>query len=98
MRTAEGAEPLVSSQHKLHPTERELIKRLTDFPPTVREAAERRGPQLIPAYAIRLADDFHRFSHEGRVLGDPAQPFRLALGPAPQRVIARGLALRGLEP
>jgi arginyl-tRNA synthetase len=97
MRNAEGAEPLVLNQHKLHSTERELIKRLTDFPTTAREAAERRGPQLIPAYAIRLADDFHRFYHECRVLGDPAQPFRLALCLATQRVIARSLDLLGVE-
>ena len=97
MRNAEGAQPLVSSQHKLDSTERELIKRLTDFPVTAREAAERRGPQLIPAYAIRLADDFHRFYHECRVLGDPAQPFRLALCLATQRVIARCLDLVGVE-
>ena len=77
--------------------EKELIKRLTDFPPTVREAAERRGPQLLPAYAIRLADDFHRFYHERRVLGEPEQAFRLDLIRKTQLVIARALALVGVE-
>jgi arginyl-tRNA synthetase len=77
--------------------ERELIKRLTDFPVTVREAAERRGPQLLPSYAIRLADDFHRFYHECRVLGDPSQSFRLGLCRATQQVIARSLDLVGVE-
>jgi arginyl-tRNA synthetase len=77
--------------------EKELIKRLTDFPATVREAAERRGPQLLPAYAIRLADDFHRFYHECRVLGDPAQSFRLGLCRATQQVIARSLDLIGVD-
>jgi arginyl-tRNA synthetase len=77
--------------------EKELIKRLTDFPPTVREALDRRGPQLLPAYAIRLADDFHRFYHDCRVLGDPAQAFRLGLCLATQRVIARSLDLVGVE-
>jgi arginyl-tRNA synthetase len=81
----------------LAPEERELIKRLTDFPVTVREAAERRGPQLLPAYAIRLADDFHRFYHECRVLGDPAEAFRLGLCRATQQVIARSLDLIGVE-
>jgi arginyl-tRNA synthetase len=81
----------------LAPEEKELIKRLTDFPGTAREAAERRGPQLLPAYAIRLADDFHRFYHECRVLGDPAQSFRLGLCLATQRVIARSLDLVGVE-
>ena len=77
--------------------EKELIKRLTDFPLTVREAADRRGPQMLPSYAIRLADDFHRFYHECRVLGDPAESFRLGLCRATQQVIARSLDLVGVE-
>jgi arginyl-tRNA synthetase len=77
--------------------EKGLIKRLTDFPVTVREATDRRGPQLLPSYAIRLADDFHRFYHECRVLGDPAQSFRLGLCQATQQVIARSLDLVGVE-
>ncbi|MFL5954619.1 MAG: arginine--tRNA ligase [Gaiellaceae bacterium] len=81
----------------LEPAEKELIKRLTDFPETVREAAERRGPQLLPAYAIRLADDFHRFYQQCRVLDDPAQSFRLGLIKTTQGVIARSLDLIGVE-
>jgi arginyl-tRNA synthetase len=77
--------------------EKELIKRLTDFPQTVRDATERRGPQLLPSYAIRLADDFHRFYHECRVLGDPAQAFRLGLIRATQQVTARSLDLLGID-
>jgi len=77
--------------------EKELIKRLTDFPTTVREAVERRGPQLLPNYAIRLADDFHRFYHERRVLGEPEQAFRLGLIRKTQSVIARSLDLIGVE-
>jgi arginyl-tRNA synthetase len=97
LRNAGASPELVLSQHKLAGEEKELIKRLTDFPVTVREAAERRGPQLVPAYAIRLADDFHRFYHECRVLGDPAQEFRLALCRATQQVIARCLDLVGVD-
>jgi arginyl-tRNA synthetase len=77
--------------------ERELVKRLAEFPTTVREAAARRGPQLLPVYAIRLADDFHRFYHECRVLGDEAQAFRLGLCRATLIVIARCLDLVGVE-
>ena len=32
-------------------------------------SAERRAPHAIPTYAIRLADDFHRFYHQHKVLG-----------------------------
>ena len=56
----------------LEPQERELVKRLAEFPASSREATERRGPQVIPVYAIRLADDFHRFYHDVRVLGSEA--------------------------
>ena len=60
------------------------------------EAAEKRGPQGIPTYAIRVADDFHRFYHEHRVLESDQQAFRLALCRATQIVIARALDLVGV--
>ncbi|TML50543.1 MAG: arginine--tRNA ligase [Actinobacteria bacterium] len=81
----------------LAPEERDLIKRLLEFPATAAEATERRGPQGIPVYAIRVADDFHRFYHEHRVLGSNAEAFRLALVRATQNVIARCLDLVGVE-
>jgi arginyl-tRNA synthetase len=81
----------------LAPEERDLIKRLLEFPVVVAEATERRGPQAIPVYAIRVADDFHRFYHEHRVLGSEAEAFRLALVRATQNVIARSLDLVGVE-
>ena len=52
----------------LAPEERDLVKRLVEFPGVVAEATERRGPHAIPIYAIRVADDFHRFYHHHRVL------------------------------
>ena len=61
------------------------------------EAAARRGPQGIPTYAIRLADDFHRFYHEHRVVGSETEAFRLALVRGAQHVIARALDLIGVE-
>ena len=97
LRNAGDAEVGGLPPHTLAAEEKELIKRLAEFPPTVRESGLRRGPQLIPAYAIRLADDFHRFYHECRVLGDDAQAFRLGLCRATQTVIARCLDLVGVE-
>jgi len=92
----ESRESALLSQ-PLAPEERELIKRLLEFPVVVAEATERRGPQAIPVYAIRVADDFHRFYHEHRVLGSDAEVFRLALVRATQNVIARSLDLVGVE-
>jgi fructose-1,6-bisphosphatase/sedoheptulose 1,7-bisphosphatase-like protein len=61
------------------------------------EAAESRGPQAIPTYAIRVADDFHRFYHHHRVLESDAEAFRLGLCVATQTVIARCLDLVGVD-
>jgi arginyl-tRNA synthetase len=83
--------------------ERDLVKRLLELPELVTEATERRGPHALPLYAIRVADDFHRFYHAGqvtpglRVLGSEAQAFRLGLCAATQTVIARALDLVGVE-
>jgi arginyl-tRNA synthetase len=77
--------------------ERELVKRLAEFPEVVAEAVERRGPHGIPTYAIRVADDFHRFYHHHRVLESESQAFRLGLCRATQIVIASCLDLIGVD-
>ena len=77
--------------------ERDLIKRLAEFPVVAAEAAERRAPHAVPIFAIRVADDFHRFYHEHRVVGSETEAFRLALVRATQSVIARALDLIGVE-
>jgi arginyl-tRNA synthetase len=79
------------------PEERELVKRLAEFPTVVAEATERRGPHAVPVYAVRLADDFHRFYHHHRVLGSDAEAFRLALCSAVQAVLRRCLDLVGVD-
>jgi arginyl-tRNA synthetase len=78
--------------------ERNLVKRLAEFPTVVAEATDRRGPHAIPVYAVRVADDFHRFYHHHRVLdsGD-AEGFRLSLCLATRAVLARCLDLVGVE-
>ena len=91
---ASGSEPLTQPLAK---EERDLIKRLLEFPAVVAEATERRAPQAMPTYAIRAADDFHRFYHEHRVLESETEAFRLALSRATQQVIARSLELVGVE-
>ena len=87
--SAEAADPA--------PEERDLIKRLVEFPDVVLEAAERRAPHGLPNYAIRLADDFHRFYHHHRVLESEQQAFRLGLVKATKAVLARSLDLVGVE-
>jgi arginyl-tRNA synthetase len=88
---------LLQSPEELAREEKDLIKRLAEFPDVVAEAVVRRGPHALPNYAIRVADDFHRFYHEHRVLESEAQEFRLALVRATRTVIARSLDLVGIE-
>ena len=97
LRNAGEAEVGAELLAELSSEERELIKRLAEFPDVVAEAVERRGPHGLPNYAIRVADDFHRFYHEHRVLESDAQAFRLGLAKATQTVIARSLDLVGVE-
>jgi arginyl-tRNA synthetase len=99
LRNAGEAEPSskVPRDYRPEAEERDLVKRLTGFPAIAGEAAERRGPHAIPTYAIRVADEFHRFYHRHRVLESEAQEFRLGLCTATQTVIARCLDLVGVE-
>jgi arginyl-tRNA synthetase len=97
MRNAAGAEPSPEPPAELADEERDLIKRLAEFHGLVAESTERRGPHALPTYAIRVADDFHRFYHERRVLGSETEGFRLALCRATQHVIARSLGLIGVD-
>ena len=97
---AEGSSPGSgpgSDPGSLASEERELVKRLLEFPAVVAQATERRAPHAIPTYAIRVADDFHRFYHEHRVLGSEEETFRLDLVRAVQIVVARCLDLIGVQ-
>jgi arginyl-tRNA synthetase len=98
MRNAGDARLSAEPPPELAAEERELVKALVDFPEVVSKATERRGPHALPTYAIKLADDFHRFYHDHRVLGSgEAEPFRLALCRATQAVVAQALDLVGVE-
>jgi arginyl-tRNA synthetase len=92
-----GSDPVIPKGMSLADEERDLVKRLLEFPQVAREATERRAPHGIPIYAIRVADDFHRFYHHHRVLESEQRAFRLGLVSATQSVIARCLDLVGVE-
>jgi arginyl-tRNA synthetase len=95
-RDAEGRPRAAEAAHDLHPSERELIKKILTFPAEVAEAADRRAPHRIATYALELAQAFSAFYRDCRVLGDPEEAFRLALCDATRGVIARSLDLLGI--
>jgi arginyl-tRNA synthetase len=84
----------------LEPAERELIKRLLEFPGEVREAAERRAPHRICTYATAVAADFHGFYRDCQVVGaegEGVERSRLALSLLTMRTIAGSLDLLGIS-
>ncbi|HJQ73980.1 MAG TPA: arginine--tRNA ligase [Gaiellaceae bacterium] len=97
LRNAGNAPVSAEPARPLAPEERELVKRLAELPSVVADALMKRGPQGVPNYAIRVADDFHRFYHEHRVLESEQEAFRLGLCRATRAVIARCLDLVGVE-
>jgi arginyl-tRNA synthetase len=97
LRNAGGADASAEPTGPLAAEERDLVKRLLEFPEVAAEAVERRGPHGITTYAIRIADEFHRFYHHHRVLGSDEQAFRLGLCQATRSVIASCLDLVGVE-
>jgi arginyl-tRNA synthetase len=84
----------------LEPAERELVKRLLEFPGEVREAAERRAPHRICAYSTAVAADFHAFYRDCQVVGaegEGVEESRLALALLTRRTVARALELLGIS-
>jgi len=84
----------------LEPAERELIKRLLEFPEEVREAAARRAPHRICTYATAVAADFHAFYRDCQVVGaegEGVERSRLALALLTKRTIAAALGLLGIS-
>jgi arginyl-tRNA synthetase len=87
-------------EQPMHAAERTLIKQLLAFPGEVQEAAERRAPHRITAYALALAQDFTAFYRDCRVVGaepEAVESMRIALSVATQRTIARCLDLLGVS-
>ena len=80
------------------PSERALIRRLLDFPEEVREAADRRAPHRIAAYALEVAQLFSAFYRDCQVVGAPddEELLRLRLSVATRSVLARSLDLLGI--
>jgi arginyl-tRNA synthetase len=84
----------------VEPSESALIKRLCELPGEVAEAAERRGPHRLCAYAMEVARDFHAFYRDCQVIGAEGagvEEARLGLCLITKRTIARTLGLLGIS-
>jgi arginyl-tRNA synthetase len=84
----------------LQRAERDLVKRLLEFPDEVREAAERRAPHRICAYSTAVAADFHAFYRDCQVIGaegEGVERSRLGICLLAKRTIADALGLLGIS-
>jgi arginyl-tRNA synthetase len=97
LRRAEKEPDASAAAAELHPSEKELIKKLLEFPEEISIAAERRAPHRLTTYVLALAQAFSAFYRDCKVVGTPEEGFRLALSLQTQRVIARALDLLGVE-
>jgi arginyl-tRNA synthetase len=82
------------------PAERALIKRLCELPDEVAEAAGRRAPHRLCAYATEVARDFHAFYRDCKVVGaegDGVEDARLGVCLLTKQTIARTLGLLGIS-
>jgi len=87
-------------EHALHPSERQLVKKLAAFPDEIADAAERRAPHRLNTYSLELAQDFTAFYRDCKVVGaspEAVESERIALSVAAQRVIALSLGLLGVS-
>jgi len=79
--------------------ERELLKRMADFPEEISIAARLAEPHRIARYVLDLAGSFHTFYNSQRVLVDDQalRSARLALIIATRQVIANALKILGVS-
>jgi arginyl-tRNA synthetase len=95
------AADLAASAEELHPSARDLVKKLLELPEEVRLAADRRAPHRIAVYVTEVAQAFSAFYRDCKVIGAAEEggdeDLRLALCELTRRTIARSLDLLGVE-
>ncbi|MFH0959835.1 MAG: DALR anticodon-binding domain-containing protein, partial [Pseudomonadota bacterium] len=81
------------------PEEKQIMKRLGDFPDMLSEAAETMEPHRITFYLLELAELFHSYYHDNKVLteDDRIRKARLYLVEAVRQVIENGLTILGVD-
>jgi arginyl-tRNA synthetase len=85
---------------ELHLSERELVKKLASLPAEIAEAAARRAPHRMTAYALELAQEFTAFYRDCKVVGAEPQSvesWRIAVCVASQHTLALVLGLLGVS-
>ncbi|HPF51415.1 MAG TPA: arginine--tRNA ligase [Draconibacterium sp.] len=80
--------------------EKDLLKRLSLFPSTVKEAGDNFSPAVIANYCYELVKEFNQFYHDHSILGEDDEKirnFRLMLASAVGSIVKSGMGLLGIE-
>ncbi len=82
-----------------HPTELSLIRKLIQLPEIIVDISQNHEVHRLPQYSIEVADAFHRFYENCRVLSDDKEltAARLGLVRATQIILAETLRLMGIS-
>ncbi|MDQ5894621.1 MAG: arginyl-tRNA synthetase [Actinomycetota bacterium] len=92
-----GGDPLAAP---VDPSEKALVSKLLEFPAEVHEAADKRAPHRICAYASEVAAAFHAFYRDCLVVGaegEGVEAARIQLCGVTAETIKRSLALLGIS-
>jgi len=81
------------------PEEQRLIRQVADFPDMLAEAADAFEPHRITFYLMDLAEIFHAYYHDNKVLTEDSRikKARLYLVEAVRQVVANGLEILGVS-
>ena len=100
LRKAEGLEEAAIDYSALSDDyAQELLRQLSRFPDTVKEAANRYEPSIITRAVTELCKAYNKFYYENRIMVDEAgvRAARVALTRAVKNTIKTGLYLIGME-
>ncbi|SHF82801.1 arginyl-tRNA synthetase [Mariniphaga anaerophila] len=80
--------------------EKDLMKRITQFPEAVKEAGINYSPAVVANYCYELAKEFNQFYHDHPILTEQdsvVRDMRLLLSATVGKVIKSGMKLLGIE-
>ena len=97
-----GISAVLSADQPLMLTEKEqeLIKSVTLFPSTLKEAGEAYSPALIANYVYSLVKEYNQFYHDHSILAESdetVRSFRLILSETVSKIIKTGMSLLGID-
>jgi arginyl-tRNA synthetase len=83
-------------QSELDNWERDLLKKMAEYPEVIDQATAELAPHLLCNYLYEMAQIFNRFYENSPVAGHPRQALRAGLVKAYEVILSKGLTILGL--